>query len=94
MKRIISALSAVILSVSSFGTSLTASAESIKKLTPSGIAYSNIGNSIDSYIKEREAGLASCAVNVFNSDGIVFDSYYGYANIENNIHADEDTVYE
>ena len=43
MKKIISALSAVILAAASFGTSLTASAETAEKQTPSGITYSDIG---------------------------------------------------
>ena len=94
MKRIVSALSAVILAVTSLGKGLTALAVSSEKTTPSGIAYSSIGSSIDSYIREREAGLASCAVSVFDADGIVFDGYYGYADIENGIAADAETVYE
>ncbi len=94
MKKIISALSAVILAAALFGTSLTASAETAEKQTPSGITYSDIGGSIDSYIKEREAGLASCAVSVFDADGVVYDGYYGYADIENDIAANSDTVYE
>ena len=94
MKKIISALSAVLLAVSSFGTSLTASAEAAERQTPSGIAYSDIGGSIDSFIKEREAGLASCEVSVFDSDGVIYNGYYGYSDIENNVAADENTVYE
>ena len=94
MKKIISALSAVLIAVSSFGTSLTASAEAAEKQTPSGIAYSDIGSSIDSFIKEREAGLASCAVSVFDSDGVIYNGYYGYADIENDVKADAQTVYE
>lgn len=38
MKKIVSALSAVVLAVTSLGTGLKASAESIEKTTPSGIA--------------------------------------------------------
>lgn len=94
MKKIISALSSVLLAVSSFGTSLTASAEAAERQTPSGIAYSDIGGSIDSFIKEREAGLASCEVSVFDSDGVIYNGYYGYSDIENNVAADENTVYE
>ena len=94
MKKIISALSAVLLAVSSFGTSLTASAEAAERQTPSGIAYSDIGGSINSFIKEREAGLASCAVSVFDSDGVIYNGYYGYADIENDVKADAQTVYE
>ena len=94
MKKIISAMAAAILAVTTFGTTLMASAESTDNTTPSGIAYSEIGSSIDSYIKEREAGLASCAVSVFNENGIIYNGYYGYADIKNNVVADTETVYE
>ena len=70
-----------------------AEAES-EKTTPSGIPYSEIGSSIDAYIAEREAGLASCAVSVYDADGIIYSGYYGYANIENGVLADADTVYD
>ena len=93
MKKIISALLSVIISVSALGTTLTASAESAKT-TPSGIAYEDIGSSIDVFIKEREAGLASCEVSVFDRGGVVYNGYYGYADIENGVPADEQTVYE
>ena len=81
MKKWIAALSAGILTLTMFGTGLTAFAENGEKTTPSGIAYSDIGSSIDSYIKEREAGLVSCAVSVFDAEGTVFDGYYGYADM-------------
>ena len=93
MKSIISALLTVIILVSTMGTSPDVSAEKAKA-TPSGIVYEQIGSSIDSYIEEREAGLASCAVSVFDRDGIIYNGYYGYADIENNVPADEQTVYE
>ena len=94
MKKIISALTAVIISFAQFGSGLSAAAENAEKATPSGIAYSAIGSSIDSYIKEREAGLASCAVSVFDGEGVIYDGYYGFADIENSVPADEETVYE
>ena len=49
MKKIVSALSAVVLAVTSLGTGLKASAESSEKTTPSGIAYSDIESSIYGY---------------------------------------------
>lgn len=94
MKKIISAVLALMLAVSSFGAALTVSAEGSTAQTPSGISYSELGSSIDRYIQEREAGLASCAVSVFDKDGVVYDGYYGYADIENGVKADAQTVYE
>ena len=94
MKRLLSAIIAAVMTAAASGASLTASADSTGKVTPSGTDYSDIGNSIDSYINERETGLASCAVSVFDSDGVIFDGYYGHSDIENDVAADEETVYE
>ncbi len=94
MKKIISAMAAALLSVTVFGTAPTVSAESEGSKTPSGIAYSEIDSCIDSYIKEREAGLVSCAVSVFDANGVICNGYYGYADIENHVPADAETVYE
>ena len=91
MKKIISAILAVVAALS---MTLTASAKSTEKLTPSGIVYSEIGNTIDSYIKERESGLASCVVSVFDSNGVIYDGCYGHSDIENAVAANEETVYE
>lgn len=93
MKRIMSAISAMLIAVCSIGNSF-AHAESETKITPSGIAYSDIENSINDYISEREKGLASCEVSVFDADGVIYNGYYGKSNIKNNIDADELTVYE
>ncbi len=65
-----------------------------EKTTPSGIPCSEIGSSIDTYIAEREAGLASCAVSVYDADGVIYAGYYGYADIEKGVLADADTVYD
>ena len=94
MKRFISAMAAAALAVSFFGSALTVSAAGSEKATPSGIAYSKIRSSIDSFIKEREAGLASCEVSVFDGEGVIFNGYYGFADIENKNRADAETVYE
>lgn len=94
MKKIISTIAASILAVTSLGTTLRASADGKENKTPSGIAYSEISSAIDSYIKEREAGLASCEVSVFDSDGIIYNGYYGWSDIESDVKADAETVYE
>ena len=81
MKRIASAVPAMVLVLAALGTALTASAAGHAHTTPSGIAYSGIGSRIDSFIQEREAGLASCEVSVFDRDGVIYNGYYGYADI-------------
>ena len=94
MKRIISVMAALAMAAAFFGSGFTVSAAESEKITPSGIAYDQIGSSIDRYIKEREVGLASCEVSVFDGEGEIFNGCYGYADIENNLRADAETVYE
>ena len=49
---------------------------------------------ISDYVLEREAGLASVAVAVFAKDETVCEQYFGYADIDKKINADDETVYE
>ena len=93
MKRITAILTAVILLLIT-ATSGTAAAAPADQQTPSGIPYADIAGSIDAFISEREAGLASCAVSVFDADGMICTRYYGYSDIENGVAADAETVYE
>ena len=91
-RRILAAILTIILMTA---LSPTAQAEATdEKATPSGIPYSEIGSGIDAYIAEREAGMASCAVSVYDADGVICSGYYGYADIENSVLADADTVYD
>lgn len=94
MKKMLSAITAVMLAVSAFGTASTASAKNNTELTPSGIPYTEIGNCIDSYIAERKEGLASCAVSVFDENGVIHEGYYGWEDMDTRTETDEDTVYE
>ena len=64
------------------------------QITPSGIAYDDIGTEIDAYVEEYEAGLASVGICVFDESGIIYEGYYGYSDMEAGILADEETVYE
>lgn len=91
-KRLLAAILTIILMAALLpATQAEAAGE---KATPSGIPYSEIGSSIDAYIAEREAGLASCAVSVYDADGVIYSGYYGYADIGNDVPADADTVYD
>lgn len=92
MKKFISAVIAAALAAAAFPTTLTASAA--EETTPAGLAYSAIGDSITDFITEREAGLASCEVSVFNGSGVIYNGYYGFSDIENSIPANDQTVYE
>lgn len=62
--------------------------------TPSGIAYEDLQQEIEQFIKEREKGCASVSVKVFENDRDICSVQYGYSDIANKRPADENTVYE
>lgn len=62
--------------------------------TPSGIAYGDIGAEIEAFAAEREGGLASMQIAVFDGKETIYSNCFGYADVENKIPADEQTVYE
>ena len=93
MKKMIILLTAAIMILLEVPQSVYASGTNLKQ-TPGGISYSEIGKTIDEYINEREAGLASYAVCVFDENGVIYNGYYGYSDIANSVKADKDTVYE
>lgn len=65
-----------------------------EQLTPSGIAYADLQQEIDTFIEERKAGCASVSVEVFQGNTTLGKSQYGYADMENKIAVNADTVYE
>lgn len=98
MKRILTGILTIMMALALFSAALAERAPlaepASEVATPSGIPYGEIGARIDTYVAEREAGLASCAVSVFDADGVLFTGCYGYSDIESGIRADEETVYE
>ncbi len=92
MKRILTMILTTILTLTIPAAALAGPAS--ERATPSGIPCGEIGARIDAYVDEREAGLASCAVGVFDADGILFTRCYGFSDIENGVRADGETVYE
>lgn len=93
MRKVFAAILTVILVAAVLPFNSLAAGNEEKK-TPSGLAYSEIGNNIDAYIKEREKGLAACEVSVFDRDGTIYNGYYGYADMENKVKADDQTVFD
>lgn len=94
MKRLAAAFTGAALAFMAFAPTVKVTADTTGQWTPSGISYSEAGSYIDAYIYEREAGLASCEVCVFDGDGEIYTGYYGYSNIEDSMPADGETVYD
>ena len=65
-----------------------------EKNTPSGIAYNSISGEVDNYIQERKEGLAACSVAVLDGNKTVYKKHHGMSDMENEIAANDDTVYE
>ena len=90
MKRFVKIIVSLVMMI----MSLDIPVQATELATPSGIAYSDIQTEIEQYIKERESGLASVEIAVFHQDETIYEGYFGYADIENNMIANEETVYE
>lgn len=61
---------------------------------PSGIEFSQIAKTIDSYVAENEKTNAGLSVAIFSEDNILYEGYHGYADKENQITVDKNTVME
>ena len=55
---------------------------------------SDIGSRIDAYVGEHIERMAGLAVSVIDGEGVIFNGYYGFSDMENNIKVDADTVME
>ena len=64
------------------------------KIFPSGNSYEEIGSQIEAYVKEREKTTAGMAVAVFDGEGTIYKSCFGYADKENTIAVNDETVFE
>lgn len=91
-KRLLAAILTIILMAALFPVAQAEAAG--EGATPSGIAYSEIGKSIEEYVKKHETDLASFSAAAFDRNGIITVGRYGYADIENGVKVDENTVYE
>lgn len=61
---------------------------------PSGIPAEEIAQAIEDFVYVHEDTTAGMAVSVFNSDGVIYENYFGFADREANVPVDEQTVFE
>ena len=86
--RLIAAVIAAAVSVSCLCTTAFAA----EKTTPSGVEFSELPEEIEKLTENRT--FASFSTAVFTPEEIVYEDAFGYADKENGIEADSDTVYE
>ena len=89
-KKIIAGM-AVLLLFANTSISVFASSD---RVTPSGLAFEEVGSRIEEWADGNPDEYVSFATAVFCKDDIVYQGAFGYADRENGIVADEDTVYE
>lgn len=63
-------------------------------VTPSGVSYDEIGSEIEKWAVENPDAYVSFVTAVFEEDEILYEGAFGYADRENGIAADTETVYE
>ena len=90
MKKFISAILSAVTAFSMLCITVSA----VGNTTPSGVSYNNIGTEIEALAKENEGNYASLATAVFNGDEVLYSKHFGYIDRENQIAADENSVYE
>lgn len=61
---------------------------------PSGIEDSEIGKVIEDYIEEHKDTTAAVSIGIFRGEETIYKTAYGYINIEDQLKADDETVYE
>lgn len=88
--RLISIFLIVVICFSFFSTGVFAS----EQVLPSGILDSQIGERIDAYIEEHKDTTAGVSIAVFRGQETLYKTGYGYANIENHLVVNDETVYE
>lgn len=64
------------------------------EVLPSGIAYGDLEGEIENYIHEHEDTTVGLAYSVFDTSQDIARGYYGYADKENGIAVDDETVFE
>lgn len=96
--KIIKQLAAAFLAVITLASlTITASAEEKSIILPSGISLERARRELSDKAAELGGGepqFASAAVGIFKDGEILLEEYYGKTDMENNIPADESSVYE
>ena len=64
------------------------------RYTPSGVAYGDIGSTIENWASENSNEYVSFVTSVFEKDEVLYEGAFGYVDRENSIAASTDSVYE
>lgn len=70
------------------------SVQATERVTPAGVDFEEIGKKIENMEKWNKDYFASFATAVFEGEQVLYEGYFGYIDRENQIPAEETTVYE
>ena len=98
MKKIRKIISLCIIGIMMFQhTGITSYATGVvaEELTaPSGISYSDIPPAIENYVEEHKETTTGMSVAVYDENGVIYQNHFGYADKENGLVIDENTVFD
>lgn len=60
----------------------------------SGITYNEIGSEVEAYVEEHADTTVGMAISIFDRERVIYQNYFGYADKENELSVDADTVFE
>lgn len=69
-------------------------ASAAEAVLPSGLEEGAVGTAIEEFVEEHESTAAGMAVAVVGKDRVIYRNYFGYADREQGIAVDENTVME
>lgn len=74
-------------------TAFAAGADEDNKV-PSGTVYADIPDVIENYVEEHKETSVGMSVAVYSQNGVIYKNGFGYADKENNVIVDNQTVYD
>lgn len=97
MKRIRKTIAFLLLGImlmQSLSITAYAAEPSKENKVPSGNAYADIPSLIESYVEEHKETTVGMSVAVYDGNGVIYQNDFGYADKENKIRVDAQTVYD
>lgn len=94
MKKIVSFVLIVVLSLTTAVQSIAATTSNDNKVLPSGLRYDMLSQTIENFAVEHLSEVPGAAVGVFDKDGFLYENWFGWADKESKIPMSSDTVVE
>lgn len=94
IKKMIALLLLGIVMLQSIGITAFAAELDEDGKVPSGTSYSDIPEAIEHYVEEHSETTVGMSVAIYDKNGVIYKNNFGYADKENNVTVDDQTVYD